>query len=217
MFTIRIVVALPNGDHDRTLVAQGSPPVLLAGAGVKVGCKIDDVGNEIGVLDGGGNGLAVSVGGKGVEVGTAACVSATMVNAAATAVNCTSAGSIVGTASAPQALMITVNAATNEEMVKRFMFLNILLMDLTVGETSSLSHDTFISYNNCPASLRDAETAEHFEILLAVYKCAGAILSNRPAETAIGFELLTEIPAFSQLCYHIQGERNCPFRLGFVG
>lgn len=207
-----MIVSLPFGDES-TLVAQGSPPAVLAATGVKVAW----VGKDIGVFVGGNVGLAVSVGGKGVAVGTAACVSATMVNAAATAVNCTSAGSIVGTASAPQALMIMVNAATNEEIVKRFMFLNILLMDLTVGETSALGHDTFISYNNCPASLRDAETAEDFEILLAIYKCAGAILSNGPAETTIGFELLTEIPAFSQLCYHIQGERNCPFRLGFVG
>ena len=84
---MRIVVARPFGDHERTLVAQGSPPALLTGAGVKVACNVADVGNEIGVFVGGSVGLAVSVGGNGVAVGTAASVSATMVNAAATAVN----------------------------------------------------------------------------------------------------------------------------------
>ena len=58
-----------------------------AAAGVKVACNVADVGNEIGVFVGGSVGLAVSVGGNGVAVGTAASVSATMVNAAATAVN----------------------------------------------------------------------------------------------------------------------------------
>jgi hypothetical protein len=94
---------------------------LLTGAGVKVACNVADVGNETGVFVGGSVGLAVSVGGNGVEVGIAACVSATMVNAAATAVNCTSAALSVGGAAAPHALISIVIAVINEEIVKRFM------------------------------------------------------------------------------------------------
>jgi len=122
---MRIVVSLPFGDHERTLFAHGSPPALLTGAGVKVACNVADVGNAIGVFVGGSVGLAVSVGGNGVAVGIAACVSATMVNAAATAVNCTSAALIVGAAGAPHALIITVIAAINEEIAKCFMLLSI--------------------------------------------------------------------------------------------
>jgi hypothetical protein len=53
-----------------------------------------------------GNGvtLAVAVGGMGVAVGIAACVSATMVMAAAIAVPWTSAGDMVGSAAGPQAV-----------------------------------------------------------------------------------------------------------------
>jgi hypothetical protein len=68
---MRIVVGLPFGDHERTLVAQGSPLALLTGAGVKVACN---VGNDAEVFVGNGVGLAVAVGGKGVAVGIAACV-----------------------------------------------------------------------------------------------------------------------------------------------
>ena len=45
------------------------------------------VGEGMGVSVGNGVGLAVSVGGKGVMVGIAACVSATIVNAAEIAVS----------------------------------------------------------------------------------------------------------------------------------
>ena len=123
---MRIVVARPFGDHERTLVAQGSPPALLTGAGVKVACTVPcNVGSETGVFVGNSVGLAVSVGGNGVAVGIAACVSATIVNAAATAVNCTSAALIVGAAGAPHALIIIVIAVIKEENVNRFMLLSI--------------------------------------------------------------------------------------------
>lgn len=216
---IRILVGLPAGEAGILFVElkQGSLPGLLTGAVVEVTCNVGRVGSGMGVSVGGnGVGLAVSVGGRGVEVGTAACVSATIVKAIATAVNCTSAGSIVGAASAAHALTIKVIAGTSEKILMRFMVLSILLMELTIRKTAALRHDTFIPYNNCPAALRDPETAEHSEILLAIYKGSSTILSNGPAETTIIFELLAEIPAFSPFCYHIQRERNKPFRLGFV-
>jgi hypothetical protein len=153
---IRIVVGLPAGEPGILFVElkQGSLPGLLTGAVVEVTCNVGRVGSGIGVSVGGNRvGLAVSVGGRGVEVGTAACVSATIVKAIAIAVNCTSAGSIVGAASAAHALTIKVIAGTSEKIVMCFMVLNILLMELTVGEASPLSDDAFILYNNCPAAL----------------------------------------------------------------
>jgi hypothetical protein len=54
--------------------------------GPEPGVPTPKVGRGRGVLVGGDVGLAVSVGGTGVEVGTAAWVSATMVSAAASAV-----------------------------------------------------------------------------------------------------------------------------------
>ena len=48
--------------------------------------EVEESGNGRGVLLGGRVGLAVSVGGTGVAVGTASCVSATIVSAAASAV-----------------------------------------------------------------------------------------------------------------------------------
>jgi len=70
---------------------QGSPPELLlavVGAVVKVGIMAaPSVGEGTGVSVGIGVGTGVSVGGTGVLVGIAACVSATIVKAAATAVD----------------------------------------------------------------------------------------------------------------------------------
>ena len=58
---------------------------------------------------GNGVGLAVSVGGRGVAVGMASCVAATIVHAAETAVFCTSTGAMVGVPCAPQAVRKTAN------------------------------------------------------------------------------------------------------------
>jgi hypothetical protein len=222
---IRIVVGLPAGEVGILFVElrQGSGPGLLTGAVVEVGCSVGRVGSDTGVsvgancVVGKGVGLAVSVGGRGVEVGTAACVSATIVKAIATAVNCRSAGWIVGGGSAAHALTTKVIASTTEMTVMRFMVLSILLVKLTIGEAPALSHDTFILYNNGPAALGDAETTEHPKILLTIDKGGSTILSNWPAQTAIRFKLLTEIPAFTSFCYHIQRECNQPFRLCLVG
>ena len=71
-----------------------------------------------------GNGVAVgaSVGGIGVAVGIAACVSATMVIAAAMAVPCTSAALMVGSAGDPQA----VNTSASIAIVIKLCFIELL-------------------------------------------------------------------------------------------
>lgn len=97
-----------------------------------------------------------------------------------------------------------------------FHVVKYLLMNLTVGEASPLSDNAFILYDDCPAALYNAEITKHSKVLLAVYKCSGAILPNGSAEASAGFELLTEIPTFSQLSHNIQRERNYALRLGFV-
>ena len=56
----------------------------MASVGIDPG--VPEVGKGKGVLEGGRVGAGVFVGGTGVAVGTTACVSATMVNAAASAV-----------------------------------------------------------------------------------------------------------------------------------
>ena len=128
VFQILMVVSLPLGDPS-TLVAQGSPPPLLA-VGAVVGANVRpalNVGNGKGVLVGRGVFVGASVGGNGVAVGAAACVCATMVKAAATAVFCTSAAFIVGAAGDPQALMIKVMARTMVKVEKRFILCDYLL------------------------------------------------------------------------------------------
>ena len=60
--------------------------VEVVGAPVGINPGVPEVGKGRGVLEGGSVGAAVLVGGTRVSVGTAACVSATMVRAAASAV-----------------------------------------------------------------------------------------------------------------------------------
>src|SRR5215212_5927522 len=109
-----MVVSLPSG-AESTRVAHGSVPELLP-------LLLTDTVVGKGVCVGG------SVGGSGVEVGIAACVCATMVNAAATAVFCTSTACIVGAAGAPQALMSMAITAT-VRVEKRFILCAYLLMN----------------------------------------------------------------------------------------
>jgi hypothetical protein len=220
---IRIVVGLPAGEAGILFfeVKQGSLPGLLTGAVVEVICNVGTVvgmlGSDVGVSVG-GNGVVVgfSVGGTGVEVGIAAWVSATIVKAIAAAVNCRSAGSIVGAASAPHALRIMVIAAIKDGIAKRFISSIISMINLTVGEASSLSNDAFISHHNCPTALYDSESPKHSKILRAVYECSSTVLSNRPTKATTGLELLAEIPALSQLSHNIQRESNYSLGLGFV-
>lgn len=121
----RILVGLPFGDHERTLLSQGSPE-LIGGTDVSVTARD---GNASGVSVGKGVCVGVSVGGNGVAVGIAAWVSATIVNAAATAVNCTSAALIVGAGSAPHAVMTIADITMiMERNFSCFMLLENLLI-----------------------------------------------------------------------------------------
>ena len=122
VFTTLITVSLPCLGA-RTRVAHGSPPPAFALVGGKVDVNVTfRVGRGTGVSVGRGVSVGVSVGGRGVFVGMAAWVCATMVNAAATAVFCTSTALIVGVAgAAPQALMINVVKTMTVRMERRFM------------------------------------------------------------------------------------------------
>lgn len=88
LLTRLIVVEFPVTLPPNTAL-HGSALLLAevcVGRKVSVGNEALGVGDGIGVSVGNGVGLAVSVGGRGVLVGIAACVSATIVKAAATAV-----------------------------------------------------------------------------------------------------------------------------------
>jgi hypothetical protein len=82
---------------------------------------MDEVGKGSGVGGGGRVGTGVSVGGTRVAVGMAAWVNATMVEAAAKAVPCTSAGFMVGVACGPQAA--NRKAASIEMLISFFIVL----------------------------------------------------------------------------------------------
>ncbi len=117
-----------------TLVAQGSPPALLP-AGATVGeasAGTFKVGSCTGVSVGKGVLVGAAVGGGTVAVGIAACVCATMVEAAATAVFCISTGLGVGAGLAPQALMIIAMATITVKVEKCFMVCKCLLVNLAV-------------------------------------------------------------------------------------
>jgi hypothetical protein len=110
VFTTRMVVSLPFCGESCRLEHGSTVDAPATGAVVDVTAS---VGSCAGVLVGGGVLVGASVGGRGVAVGTAAWVCATMVNAAATAVFWTSTGFTVGAAGAPHALMSIVKAAAN--------------------------------------------------------------------------------------------------------
>ena len=159
------------------------------------------MGKASGVSVGNGVSVGVSVGGRGVLVGIAAWVCATIVNAAATAVFCTSTAFMVGGGgSAPQALMSTEAATRTVTIEKCFMLCECLLMKLAIGVTSAPGFDAVIFYNDGPVALCDAETAECFEILFACDKCPGAIIPDRSREAVAGND---QIPALPQICHHI--------------
>jgi hypothetical protein len=122
VFQTLITVSLPFSGASG-LVAQGStlPELLLAAAPVAVNVTAR-VGKAKAVFVGRGVCVGVSVGGRGVSVGTAAWVWATIVNAAATAVLCTSAAFMVGAAGAPQALMTIMMRMMQMKVESRFMF-----------------------------------------------------------------------------------------------
>ena len=82
-----------------------------------------NTGAVVGVSVGRGVCVGVSVAGMGVEVGIAACVSAMMVNAAATAVFWMLAISTVGAACALHALIV-IAIANNKENEMCFILIN---------------------------------------------------------------------------------------------
>lgn len=85
-----------------------------------------------------------------------------MVNAAATAVFCTSTAFIVGGGgSAPQALTIKV-IIVRVRMERRFMLCKYLLMILAIGVASASGLDAVILHDDCPVAFGDAESAESF-------------------------------------------------------
>ncbi|HAV76160.1 MAG TPA: hypothetical protein DCX53_02290 [Anaerolineae bacterium] len=97
-FLSLIFVGFPSIEPGRGAL-HGSVLPDVCGAVVKVGITNgSSVGEGIGVSVGSGVAVGVSVGGTGVLVGMAACVSATIVNAAATAVCCISSALTVGSA-----------------------------------------------------------------------------------------------------------------------
>jgi hypothetical protein len=90
---------------ERILLQSFCEVAVIFGSIVKVavGSNGSIVAVAVGVFVGGGVDVAVLVGGRGVSVGSACWVSATMVNAAACAVPATSAELSVGGCSAPHA------------------------------------------------------------------------------------------------------------------
>ena len=51
-------------------------------------------------------------------------------------------------------------------------------MNLAIGVTSAPGLDAVIFYNDRPVALRDAETAEGFEVLFAGDKCPGTVIPD---------------------------------------
>ena len=136
-----------------------------------------------------------------------------MVNAAATAVFCTSMACIVGAAGVPQALMsraMTMSVRAEEG----FMLGEDLLLNLAIGVTTTEGRNTVIFHNNFPTALCDVEAAECFEVLFAGDKGSSTILSNR-ARKAIASD--DQVSTLTQSCHHIhrQNNRSCGF--GLIG
>src|SRR5688572_30423430 len=100
---MEMVMVPPDWFSILTFTVGPASPILsgprqspVAAACVAVGRVSGKVGRASGVKVGNGVGLGTSVGGTNVAVGMACCVAATIVQAAATAVFCTSTGAIVG-------------------------------------------------------------------------------------------------------------------------
>lgn len=204
VFTILIMVGLPLMSVPSVLVSHGSPDALAAGADVDVNVT-SSVGSGNGVFVDRGVCVGASVGGKGVAVGIAAWVWATIVNAAAMAVFWTSTGLTVGTGSAPHALMIIVMATIMVSVGKRFMFYEYLLMGLAIRKAAASGFDAVIGYNNFPTTFCDSEAAERLKILFTGDKCCGTVLPDRTGEAVTRDD---QIPALVQRCHHIHGQND---------
>jgi len=151
-FISLIFVSLPSGDAGRT---------TLQGSLVAVGCCVgatSSVGDGIRVSVGSGVGLGVSVGGMGVAVGMAACVSAPLVDATTIAVFCMSTGLIVGVASAPQALITIAKIMTKVLNLKCFILVRHLLLFSNLDNIPQCQN-LVISHNDFPSAFGDAKPA----------------------------------------------------------
>jgi hypothetical protein len=126
VLTTRITVSLPPG-AERVLVEQGSTVAFPLPDTAAVVGDTSSVGRATGVSVGRGVVVGVSVGGKGVAVGIAAWVWATIVNAAATAVDCTSTALTVGMGSAPQALITVTRINRMDRLLSSFMVISPIL------------------------------------------------------------------------------------------
>jgi len=167
-----------------------------------VGARVtSNVGDGMSVSVGSGVGLGVSVGGMGVIVGMAACVSAILVDAPATAVFCMSTTLTVGVAPAPQALITIAKTITNVLNFKCFILVrDLLLYVLTIRVASAQCQNLVVSHNDFPGAFGDAKPAKHFEVLLAVDECPGTVLSDRAGKAVAVY---IKIATFSQVCYNI--------------
>jgi hypothetical protein len=210
-----MVVSFPSG-AESTLVAHGSAPELLltdALVGEEITADVADVGKGNGVSVGKGVCVGGSVGGSGVAVGMDACVSATMVNAAATAVFCTSIACMVGAAGAPHAL-ISIAISTTVKVEERFIFCDYLLMNLAIGVTTAECGNAVVFYSDFPIAFCDIEAAECFKILFTRNECSRAVLPNRSGEGVAGDD---QVSTLTQGCHYIHGQNNRSFRIGLVG
>jgi hypothetical protein len=102
-----------------------------------------------------------------------------MVNADATAVDCTSAAFMVGAACGAQALAIKAIRKRRERNFACFMVWR--LRDFLGGISAALGNNFVVLNNDLPVSLIDLEAPEYLEVFLAVHKCAGTVSPNRPA------------------------------------
>ena len=131
LFLVVIGLALGPAGLPAIGPLHASAALVAAGGGAKVGTSNDSVGSSIAVGLGSGVGLGRAVGGSTVGLGTACCVIATIVLAAATADAWIAAGSTVGVAGA-QALPAT---SANAAIANRGRFMRF---SLSPGLTSSL-------------------------------------------------------------------------------
>ena len=160
---------------------QGSPDACWVGAMVGDASAASGVGDGMGVSVGNGVGLAVSVGGRGVLVGIAACVSATIVNAAAIAVDWMSSALMAGSAVGcwpPQALNIMMTTVNSEKIDKRFICILFSKYQLAIRVAAALGNYTVVIDYYFPTTRRNTKTAEHFEILCSINKCGSGILPD---------------------------------------
>src|SRR5690349_4363256 len=210
-----MIVSLPCFG-ERIRVAHGSTaevPFPATGAVVDVSVTFN-VGSGRGVSVGRGVWVDVSVGGSGVFVGMAACVCATIVSAAATAVFWTSTAFMVGGGgSAPHALAINVVSTMTVRRERRFILYDVLLMSLAIGITPAPSLDAVIFDNDRPIAFGDAETSECFEVLFAGDKRSGAVASDGSGEAVSGDD---QIAALTQVCHHVHRKDNRSFGSGLI-